>query len=349
VTFPNLVAGWYYLGIIYNGDSNWQTVEFIDPCNIVVSSPSPSLSASTTTLNITPASVSGTQLATVTTTIAGSGSSGFTPSGEVGYYDNGTTLTYVPIAPANKGSTVSFTFQLNASNFWANGNNQITAIYDGDSHYLPSTSNVVNVTVTQNGGDFLMTPQRSQVTVQAGSSGTLGVNLTSLNNFSGVVTLTCAPSSSNISCSVNPASLTVNGTATATVTVNAAAQTAGLCEPREVAQALLPVHRLLYKEVAQARVPVPHGWLGAASGLICALFLLGGLADDKRKRAWPLALALFAALSLALSCGGGASMQTPSSHSPDPSSSPAGTYSVVVSGTAANGIIHNAKVIVVVQ
>jgi hypothetical protein len=335
VTIPNLVAGWYYLGIVYSGDSNWQTMELTDSRNIVVSSPSSSLSASTTTLNITPASVSGTQLATITTTITGSGSSGFSPSGEVDYYDNGTLLTYAFLSPANKGSTVSFTFQLNASSFWANGNNQITAVYDGDSHYLPSTSNAVNLAVTRSGGDFAMTPQLPQITVKAGGTGTVGLNLTSLNNFSGVVTLTCAPSSSNISCSVNPASLTVNGAATATLTINATIQAAGLHLPRGV---------------TQARVPVPL--LGAGCALICALSLLGGLAKERRKRNWLLALGLAATLSIALSCGGGASLEAPSPQTPDPanpSSSPGGTYSVLVSGTAANGIIHNAKVGVVVQ
>jgi len=96
-------------------------------------------------------------------------------------------------------------------------------------------------------------------------------------------------------------------------------------------------------------VPVPGGWLGLGAGLICALVLLGGLADDTRKRGWLLGLGLFAALAVAISCGGGASMQTTSSPSPDPPASPAGTYSVVVTGTGANGITHNAKVIVVVQ
>jgi hypothetical protein len=303
-------------------------------------------------LSITPASLSGTQLANVTTTVTGSGSSGFSPTGEVDYYDNGTVLTYCLLAPANKGSTVSFTFQLNASNFWANGNNQITAIYDGDSHYLPSTSNAVNLTVTQSGGDFTMTPQLSQITVKGGNSGTVGLNLTALSGFTGVVNLACAPSSSNISCSMSPASLTVNGAATATVTINATAQAAGLYLPREVTQALLPVYCLLRREVTQARVPVPQhgraGWLGAAGGLICAFVLLAGLADDKRKRR-RLRLALCAALWFTMSCGGGDPVLPTAHSSSTSSSSPAGTYSVVVSGTAANGIIHNAKVIVVVQ
>jgi len=77
--------------------------------------------------------------------------------------------------------------------------------------------------------------------------------------------------------------------------------------------------------------------------LICAFVLLGGLSDDKRKRSRLRALGLFAALALFVSCGG--SSTTPPPPPPPP---PAATYNVVVSGTA-NGIVHNAKVLVVVQ
>jgi len=258
-------------------------------------------------------------------------------------------LTYALLAPANKGPTVSFSFQLNASSFWANGTNQITAIYDGDTHYLPSTSNVVSLTVAQTVGDFTMTPQLSQLTVKGGNSGTVGVNLTSLNNYKGMVSLTCVPSSSNLTCSVNPASLTLNGTATATVTINAAVQAAGLHLPREVTQVLLPVGGFPGK-AAQARVPVPL--LGAGCILIIMLYLLGGWANNEREWRSLLTLGLFAVLWLAVSCGGGggASIQPPASRSsPSSSSSRSATYSVLVSGTAANGIIHNAKVSVVVQ
>jgi subtilase family serine protease len=328
VTFPNLAAAYYNLAAIYNGDTNWQTWGLQDPTTIYVSSSS-FLAASTTTLSVTPASISGTQLATVTTTVTGTGNSGIAPTGWVYYYNNGIFITYAQLTPGNTGATSSLTFQLNTSYFWNSGANQVTAIYQGDSHYQPSTSNVANFTVTQSGGDFMMTPQRSQITVQSGSSGTVGVNLTSLSNFSGIVTLTCTPSSSNISCSVNPASPMLNGAATATVTINATAQAAALDLPRENRRA---------------------GWLVAAGGLICAFVLLGGLPDDKRKRRRLLRLGLCTALWFAMSCGGGDPMQ-PTAHSSsnsNSSSSPTGTYSVVVSGTA-NGIIHNAKVIVAVR
>jgi hypothetical protein len=351
VTFPNLAAGFYYLTIYYSGDANWQSWGLLDVDPFYVNSPATPL-ATTTTLAVTPSSISGTQTATFSGTVTGAAGSKVAPTGTVSLFDNGASsgiLLYFSLVPAQSGASATFTISgLSQAFFWNNGVNQISAVYSGDATYLPSTSNVVNLTVTQSGGDFLMTPQSSEISVQPGSSGTVGVNLTSLNNFSGVVTLTCAPSSSDISCSVNPASLTLNGAATATVTIDATVQTAGLYLPHALPQARLPVHCLLYQEVTQARVPVPHGWLGLGTGLICAAFLLGGLAVERRKRSWLLGLGLLAALSIALSCGGGASPAPRSPDPSDPSSSPAGTYSVLVSGKGANGIIHNAKVIVVV-
>jgi hypothetical protein len=341
VTLPNLAAGTYYLTIAYSGDANWQTwgLLILNPVTVAsTTTPAPT----TTTLAITPSSISGAQTATFSGTVTGAAGAKVAPTGTVTFFDSGSSspsLEYWPLVPATTGASATFIANgLSTAFFWNNGVNQITAVYSGDANYLPSTSNVVNIAVTQSGGDFMMTPQQSQITVQAGSSGAVGVNLTSLNNFSAIVTLTCTPSSSNISCSVNPSSPMVNGAATATLTINATVQSAGFDLPREVTRALLLVPQY---DCA--------GWLGAAGGLICAFFLLGGLADERRRRSWLLGLGLFAALSSAISCGGGASMQTASSRSPDPSSSPAGTYSVVVSGTAANGIIHNAKVIVVVQ
>jgi hypothetical protein len=334
VTLQNLAAGFYYLSVAYTGDANWQTwgLLVLNPVTVAsTTTPAPT----TTTLAITPNSISGAQTATFSGTVTGAAGAKAAPTGTVTFYDSGSSspnLEYWPLVPATTGASATFTVNgFSSAYFWNNGVNQITAVYSGDTNYLPSTSNVVNITVTQSGGDFMMTPQLSQITVQAGSSGTVGVNLTSLSNFSGVVTLTCTPSSSNISCSVNPASPMVNGAATATLTINATVQAAGLDLPRENRRA---------------------GWLGAAGGLICAFVLLGGLADDKRKRRRLLLLGLCAAMWFAMGCGGGDPVQPTahsSSHSSTSSSSPTETYSVVVSGTAANGIIHNAKVIVVVQ
>jgi len=339
VTLPNIAAGFYYLTVNYSGDANWQTWGLLILNPVTVGSTT-TPAATKTTLAITPSSISGTQTATFSGTVTGPAGAKVAPTGTVTFFDSGSSspnLEYWPLVPATAGASATFTVSgFSPAYFWNNGANQITAVYSGDTNYLPSTSNVVNLTVTQSGGDFMMTLQQPQITVQAGSTGTVGVNLTSLYNFSGVVKLTCAPSSSNISCSVNPPSPLLTGAVTVTLTIDAAAQVAGLALPRGVARALLPVPR----------------WLRVAGGLICALFLLAGLAPArrKRKRNWLFAPGLLAALWLAVSCGGGASIEAPASRSSSSSpSAPAATYSVVLTGTAANGIVHNTKVLVAVQ
>ena len=316
INFTNLAAGYYIGSIFYNGDANWQAEQLIDTTlyNINVGT-LPTLTPSTTTLSITPTTVSGSEVAQLTTTVTGS--SGISPTGIIDYYDNGIFLTYVILPPNNPGSSFSFSFVLNASSFLNSGANQITAIYDGDSNYAPSQSSVVNISATQSGGDFALGPQQPQITVKSGGSGTLGVNLTSLYNFNGVVNLSCTPSSSAITCSVSPSAPTVNGAATSTLTINATAQSAAL--------------------------PRRDSWWLTGAGFVSGFVLLGGLADRRRKRTLIPGLALFGLLLITVSCGGGSSHTVPPP--PPPSST---TYSVLVTGTA-NGTIHNAKVQVVVQ
>jgi hypothetical protein len=117
----------------------------------------------------------------------------------VDFYDNGVFLTYILLPLWKTGSMFSGSFSLSASAFWASGiRNQITAVYDGDGNYAPSTSNVATISVTQRVGDFALAPQLSQITFAPGSSGTVGLNLAALNNFSGAVSLSCATSSTEM-------------------------------------------------------------------------------------------------------------------------------------------------------
>lgn len=324
VTFSNLAAGFYLPTLVYSGDANWQKQGLIFLRDINVAPVTP-LAATTTTLSITPASISNGQLVTVSTTITGSGTSGIAPTGEVDFYDNGVFLAYILLPPGKTGSTASAIFTLGASAFWNSGTNQITAIYDGDSNYQPSTSNVANISVTQRVGDFALAAQISQITFAPGGSGTIGLNLAALNNFSGVVNLSCATSSSTINCGVSPSAPTLTGTATVLLTVTSSAAAAAAVR-------------------TQAGCPVL--WLGTGSGVLFACVLMGGFANRKRRRlAMSLSLSLLATALFAAGCGGGGSQ--PIQPPPPP---PIGTaYSVVVTGTANNGIVHNAKIIVIVR
>jgi subtilase family serine protease len=323
VTFTNLAAGEYILTALYNGDTNWLSQEFLGAGDYVYVASLPTLTASTTTLNISPTTISGNQLTTFTITVTGSG--GVAPTGGVYCYSNGILIVNDALTPAAPGATSSATFQIGQGWFWNNGANPMTAVYYGDNNYQPSSSNTVTVNVTQNStADFTLAPQQPQITLQSGGSGTVGVNLASLNSFDGVVTLACTPSSGNITCSVNPASPTLNGTTTATVTINSIAQPPATSLPSRSGLA---------------------GWLGGGGSLICAFVLLGGLSDGKCKRDRLCALSLFTALAFAVSCGGGSGTPPPPPPPPPPN---AVTYNIVVSGTA-NGIVHNVKMLVVVQ
>jgi hypothetical protein len=323
-TFPNLAANQYYVSLVYNGDSNWGVEALMDGRVIIVES-LPSFAATTTTLSITPTSFSGTQTAKVTSTITGAGNPGTSPTGELDFYDNDVFLTYCYWYPQNAvaGTTTTCSFEVTPSWFNQSGANQLTAVYSGDGANGPSVSNTVNFSATQTGvGDFMLAPQTPQLTVQSGSSTSVLLNLQSLSNFNGAVSLSCTPSSTQFSCGVTPTSPTLNGTTSATLTIHATVQTAMLAQPDP---------------------QTPRRW-PVAAGLLCGCFLfIGGRAGRKFRRSLLFGLCFLAAMA-AISCGGSSSITPPQNPI---NGSAAGTYSVVVTGTA-NGIIHNARITVLV-
>ena len=323
VTFSNLAAGDYMPEFQYNGDTNWETYGLFYITYIMVQPVTP-LAATTTTLTSSSNSITQSQGATLTTTVAGSGSLSTAPTGIVVYYNNGNEFAYAYLPTPSSGTTATISFAILPSELWNNGSNQITAVYYGDQNYQGSTSDVLNVTAAQTLiGDFSIAPQSPQITVKSGSVGSAGINLTSINGFNASVALTCTPSSSQFSCSVTPASPTLNGTATATLSVNGTI-------PGATAKL--------------APGPWRQGgtWTRAASVLAaCLLFVL----PWRRRRAFlPLCLVIFSAVIVSCGGSGGGSTTQP----PPVNGTPAGTYTVLLTGTA-NGTIHTAKVTVLVQ
>ena len=329
-TFPNLQAGTYHLTGAYSGDSFYPAASSQTYTVTVASSTDPLLST-TTAVTESPSVVSyedgGTTLSvTVTTAIGSKGP----PTGYVNIYGDEDLLWQLLLASSGPNtSTGSVLLQQNPNHNAFGpyiGLDQITALYTGDSNYRLSVSAPIqlNVVSTSVSPDFILAPQLNQITVQSGSSGTVAINLAPQNEFSSAVALTCVPSSSQITCSLNPSTVTVSGQATATLTITAAAQTTGL---------------------VPSKCPRQSGWPVAAGILAFGFFLGGGQGHRKRRRSLLLSLCIFTAI-LMISCGGG-STTTPT---PTPTPTPAPTlvsYSVVVTGTA-NGIVHNAKIAVVV-
>ncbi|MGO9087239.1 MAG: Ig-like domain repeat protein [Terriglobales bacterium] len=332
-TFPNLQAGTYQLTGAYSGDSFYPSAS-AGPYTLTVASSTDPLLPTTTVVTESPSVISyygGTTLSVTVTTASGSKGP---PTGYVNIYgDGGWSLWQLGIVSSGPNtSTGSFSLQqnpnLNAFGPYI-GLDQITAVYLGDSNYQLSVSAPIqlNIVSTSVFPDFIVAPQVNQMTVQSGSSATVGINLAPQNGFSGPVALTCAPSSSQVTCSLNPATVTVNGPATTALTITVAAQALGL-----------PAHSDRYPDSGSP------GWLGVSGGFMFASVLVGGLRSRKRRLA-TLLLGLFAALFFATGCGSGGGSQNIQPPPPPPTLT---TYSVVVSAAAANGIVHNTKITVVV-
>ena len=163
---------------------------------------------------------------TVTSTITPTPLSTATaPSGTVTLTANGNTIgtgTVAATQEPNSGVSLGVaTISVNASSLAA-GANAITAAYSGDTNYSASSG---TVSVTANPG--LAISGTSIAALQAGSSGTSTVTITPSGGFTGAVTLTCSVAGptgavSAPTCSYNPASVTIAGTASGTSTLTVA-------------------------------------------------------------------------------------------------------------------------------
>jgi hypothetical protein len=83
----------------------------------------------------------------------------------------------------------------------------LSALYDGDSNYLPSFSPLLTLNVV----DFSITASPSVETLQAGQNTVYQVTLAPLSGFTGTVAVACSGGPPGSTCNVSPAALTVNG------------------------------------------------------------------------------------------------------------------------------------------
>ncbi|MGB6404304.1 MAG: Ig-like domain repeat protein, partial [Candidatus Sulfotelmatobacter sp.] len=328
VIFPNVQAGTYQLSGTYSGDANYPG-STKGPYTIVVAPSTGPLVPTTVAASVSPSAIAYNSAAnvTLTATVTGGAGSNGPPTGTIDIYRDGEDSFSISLTPSGpNAATGSYSIPDYNNDFYF-GLNQFVAVYGGDPTYQGSVSAPMQVTVAEASviPDFFLAPQLNQITVQSSNSASLAINLAPENGFSGTVALTCVPSSSQITCSLNPSTVTVNGQATSTLTITAAAQASGLVRPM------------------RQRRP---NWQVAAGILAFGFFFVGGQAQRKLRQSLVLSLCIFAAM-LTISCGGGSSTTaiTISQSTPPPTLVP---YSVVVTGTA-NGIIHNAKVIVAVQ
>jgi hypothetical protein len=330
--FPNLPAGTYPVSATYAGDINSLPTTSAAPnprigpppaYAVVATGPAQQL-PTTTTMSVQPPSFDDTLWLDfgVMATVTGPTGSTTPPTGSVVFFEDGLPIAFGTLTPAGpNSSTVAATAEGTSMDV---GSTPLRAVYSGDSVYQ-SSAFVENYqfTINTTAPDFLLAPQTPQLTVQAGSSGTAGFNLASIGAYSGTVSLTCASSSSLVTCSLNPASVAVNGPATTTLTVKVAAQSAALARPQRSQGARWPM---------------------IAGALVFGLIVIRRVRKDSLWRSMLLCAVLVGSMG-AVSCG---SINSSGGSSSTPPPTPAATaYSVVVTATA-NGIVHNAVITVVV-
>jgi hypothetical protein len=98
--------------------------------------------------------------------------------------------------------------------FNTSGTRTLTASYGGDSNFTLSSSGAVNQTVS----DFVISVSPASQTITPGQSAIYTLTLASVKGLSGNVSLGCSGGPANSTCSITPASVTLNGTATVTAT-----------------------------------------------------------------------------------------------------------------------------------
>ena len=173
---------------------------------------------------------------------------------------------------------------------------------------------------TGNTADFAASLSPGGDTINAGQSANFTVSITPSGGFNKVVTFTCSGVPTGATCSVAPSSVTLDGSNAATATVMVmTTQRSGL---------------FTWPQLRIRPRTSPLSWLVV---IACLLFWLGFLRLRKMQGRplhplLPCSALLLAALCAA--CGGGVVTPTPSKG--PPGGTPAGTYTIVVTGTSGN-------------
>ncbi|MGA8764368.1 MAG: FG-GAP-like repeat-containing protein [Candidatus Sulfotelmatobacter sp.] len=242
-----------------------------------------------------------------------------TPTGSVSLLDGATVLGTAPLSAS--AATVSVLLNVGA--------HSITATYSGDSNFTASTAPVLTETISS--PDFQVSPSPSSLTVTPPGSATSTITTSSGNGFDVTgVTLTCSVSSTASlapTCTVGAMSV-AGGTGSSTLTVKTTGPQPALAQHAELRRS---------------------GGLFALGLLLPAMLLGTGFAKQNRQKLLGLCLA-FVVLSgclLQVACGGGGSTNTGGGGGTP--GTPAGQYTVTVTGNASGGLQHTATVNLTVE
>ena len=286
LSLSGLSVGSHALTVTYSGDSN-----FVASTASV--NESVKYSTSIAVDSSLPVALVGSSV-TLTATVS---SRGGNPSGSVTFTDGNSILGHAAIL-GGKSTFIIANLQV--------GPHSITASYAGDAMSMASSSTAIKQDVT----DFSIAAQNASLIVNAGRSGGYTLNLAALDGFSGTVALSCAGAPALSTCSISPASVTLNGnTTTATLSVATTGPTAALRMHDRATFAVFATWTFGFLCIVIA-IPTGRGWLLYTAGL--------------------LVLALTTA-----SCGGGSKTA-----SPQQTRTPIGTSTLIVTATTASGGVN---------
>ena len=264
----------------------------------------PAGSAATATVQTSATSIAPNQSITLTAKVSDAATGNPTPTGLVQFQLNGINVGN-PATIANGVATLTTPVDGNV------GSSNLTAFYEGDATYTEVTSSSTPITISS----FGLASPGTTAAVGAAAIATVNVNVAS--NYTNLISLTCTlPSTlTESACFVNPTSIT--GTGTVQLTVNTT-----------------PAHPTSSK--LDNRLSRPGSWLAASGGASLACVVLLIVPRRKWRDRWRSTtlslLAILAVTFAAIGCGSGSG----SSSKADPGT-PAGTYNVVVTGTAGTG------------
>jgi hypothetical protein len=250
--FTNETAGTFAVNASYSGDDNLEPVSpGTNPLQVTVYATT--LPASTTTLTVSPTTITSDTPVTVNVKVTGGSQ---TPSGYYSLYENGILTLFGLDYSLDSTGSASFTFQP-PFQLIGTGTIQFMAVYSGDHYHTPSASNVA--TATADIGDFAFTTANPIVAIPSGGSGKAIISVSPTGylywTVAGKVSFTCATSSPDLSCFVSPKQVTlpanISQVANTTMRIEAANAKPGTYTATVTAASNGVTHALQFKVVVQ--------------------------------------------------------------------------------------------------
>jgi subtilase family serine protease len=340
----DLATGWGSVDL-YNLATDWNLVTPLGSGSLGSNTSATTLAASSTTSSATNVTVTPTAPVTVTLTASvSSATTGFTttPTGSVQFLVNNVAATgasKVTLTTANGVTTAAYPFVASCSTL---GQQNMTAVYSGDSNYQGSIgpaltaggTALTQLIVTVTGGtcaNFSLSPASTVFSVASGGTiPSVAISVVPANGLTGTVTFSATAVSSSgyiPTLTFSPASVTISSTASVSTTLSLSGITASLRLPN--APGKLGSGVMLAQQAPGRNRP----WIAAGSGVTLACLLL--LVLPRRRRLGGLLLLAFSVALIAGVSGCGSSQSSPpTTTTTTTTTNPyAGIYTVTVVGS----------------